>query len=112
MKPAQRRINNLRAEFLKRHKEHRGRTARPWPQPTMESEPEFLAKTQRSQAAKKRRKPNLEFLRLGSFASLREKSCSKNKKLRTCITERLVSIVNANQRQTCFVIELSSQMLG
>src|SRR5438132_1297382 len=53
----------------------------------MESEPEFLAKTQRSQAAKKRREPNLEFLRLGSFASLREKSCSKNKKLRTCITD-------------------------
>src|SRR5437660_10312641 len=70
-----------------RRREHRGCTARPWPQPTMESEPEFLAKTQRSQAAKKRREPNLEFLRLGSFASLREKSCSKNKKLRTCITD-------------------------
>src|SRR5205807_8294735 len=68
-------------------RDHRGCTARPWPQPTMESEPEFLAKTQRSQATKKRREPNLEFLRLGSFASLREKSCSKNKKLRTCSTD-------------------------
>src|SRR5437899_455436 len=58
----------------------------------MESEPEFLAKTQRSQATKKRRKPNLEFLRLGSFASLREKSCAKNKKLRTCITEKTLEI--------------------